>query len=91
MNSTQVSAVFAKIKERTTKEAPYQIVLVLMHGERFGGLATPVDANGMVRMEVDRVFDAHLSKPPAIVWFDINHIQAITDEEVLITPPVVVV
>ena len=86
MKVEQFARVFQLIKTRTTREPPYQVDLILMHGERFGGMADPVDATGMVRIEVARVHTAHLSKPPAVVWIDVDSIQGITDDEVL-TPP----
>jgi hypothetical protein len=83
MKAMQFARVFQLIKTRTGTDAPYRVGILMMNGERVSGWAHPAEGNGLVRVDVDQVHLAHLTKPPIAVWLDVEAIQGVTDEGIL--------
>lgn len=81
MKANQFATIFQSIRTRTGEEPPYRVGVLMVNGQIFAGSAEPATPAGLVRIAVERKALAHLTKPPEIVWLDLEAIQAVTDNE----------
>jgi hypothetical protein len=86
MNIGQLRAVFRTIQPHAG-DPPYRIGVLMMNGQQFAGLAYPPDGNGLMRLDVERIAEAHLMKPPTMIWIDVAAIQAVTDNDFFAVVP----
>jgi hypothetical protein len=88
MTKEQINAVFMKFDPRIAGvPPPRQLTAILLNGQMFSGMTYPADKDGLILMQVDRIHDAHLTKPRINVWFPVESVLALTDGgEVVIRP-----
>jgi len=77
MTPNQVTNVLRAINPLNT---PTRVSLLLNNGKLMEGDALPPDANGLIKLSMERVAVAHLSKGPLIVFIDVTSINAITTD-----------
>jgi hypothetical protein len=80
MTPEQLALVFQGKDGKSVLTAPRRVGVLLQNGQLLHGMGL-LDSNGKVlRLEVDRVYLAHLTKPPRMVSIAFESIMAVTED-----------